>query len=208
MFAAGERFNGLSHLAGFALAIAGLVALVAQLGPAARPWHAVGSLTFALAVLFLYAASIACHASRGRAKRLWERLDHVAIFVLIAGTATPFALSLPSDPWAWGGLVLVWAAAGLGIGRELWHRPAPQRPSVLPYVAVGWLAVAVAVRACRQLPGSVAVLLVAGGCVYTLGTFFYVRSAQLRHAHGIWHLFVLAGTGTHYAAVYGLAGGG
>lgn len=207
MFAVGERFNGLSHLAGFALAIVGLVALVEQLGPVAQVQHAVGTITFALAVLFLYAASTACHASRGRAKRLWERLDHVAIFVLIAGTATPFALRFPSDPWAWVGLVLVWGAACVGIANEL-RRTHAQRPSVLPYVTVGWLAVAVAFRACQQLPGSATLLLVAGGMIYTAGTFFYVRSAQLRHAHGIWHLFVLLGTTTHYAAVYGLASRG
>lgn len=200
MLEPGERFNTLTHLAGFALGLVGLIALLVLRGDQRSALLSAGTLVFALAVLFLFAASTLCHASHGAAKRLWQRLDHVAIFVLIAGTATPFALVLPLDAWGLVGLVTIWAVASAGVLKELWRRD-QARPSVLVYVAVGWLAVAVAFRACLELPMLASVLLIAGGLVYTAGTLFYLNPRGLQHAHGIWHLFVLAGVATHYAAV-------
>ncbi|RYF79090.1 MAG: hemolysin III family protein [Comamonadaceae bacterium] len=201
----GERFNTLSHLAGFVLGVVGLIALVAQFSGQAPSLHATGALVFALAVLFLYAASTLCHCSLGASKVQWQRMDHAAIFVLIAGTATPFALRFPDDVWSWVGLAGVWALAAVGVAQAL-GRKAGAAPSVAMYVAVGWIAVAVAFHACLQLPAAASALLIAGGLIYTAGTVFYVNPRGLRHAHGIWHLFVLLGTGTHYAAVVAVVG--
>lgn len=200
----GERFNTLTHLAGLILAIFGLTLLAAQAIDGGGGAQAAGALIFAVAVALLYAASTLCHWSQGAAKTRWERLDHAAIFLLIAGTVTPFALVSAADVWSMVGLATVWALSASGIAQEM-RRGDQTRPSVLMYVVVGWLAVAVAFRACREMPLSAGVLLLAGGLIYTAGTLFYLNPGGVRHAHGIWHLFVLAGTAAHYAAVVAFA---
>ncbi|MGJ7555439.1 PAQR family membrane homeostasis protein TrhA [Variovorax sp. RB3P1] len=199
----GERLNGYSHLLGLLLALPAAAALLLKTVPTGDPARIAGALVFSLSAVALYAASTLFHSTRGRLKRVWERADHCAIYLLIAGTYTPFALVTLHG--AWGGVLLgiIWGAALFGIWREL--RPArgdaPQKPPLWLYIGMGWLGVLAAVPLAARLDAAGLVWLLVGGVLYTAGTVFYRNRQGFRHAHGAWHLFVLAGTASHYVAV-------
>ena len=198
----GERLNGYSHLLGLLLALPAAVLLLAKTLPTGDPAKIAGSLVFSLSAVALYAASTLFHSTRGRLKRLWECADHCAIYLLIAGTYTPFALVMLEGAWAWVPLLAMWGAAAVGIRRELMAaRGAPVKPSLPLYIGMGWLAIAAAVPLAMQLEGGGLAWLLAGAVLYTAGTVFYRNRRGFRHAHAVWHLFVLAGTVSHYVAV-------
>jgi channel protein (hemolysin III family) len=132
----GERFNGYSHLLGLLLATAGSAALLAKTMPDGDPAKTASALVFAISMMTLYAASTLFHSTRGRVKLFWQRMDHCAIYILIAGSYTPFALVTLQGPWGWALLAAIWSAAILGIGREL--RPTePPKTSLLLYMGMG-----------------------------------------------------------------------
>ncbi len=199
----GERLNGYSHLLGLVLALPAAVLLLVKTVPTGDPARIAGALVFSLSAVALYAASTLFHSTRGRVKRMWERADHCAIYLLIAGTYTPFALVTLQG--VWGGLLLatIWGAALFGIRREL--LPAKdgvsKKPSLPLYIGMGWLGVLAAVPLAARLEGAGLAWLLIGGVLYTAGTVFYRNRQGFRHAHGAWHLFVLAGTASHYVAV-------
>ncbi|MFM9927691.1 hemolysin III family protein [Variovorax sp. H27-G14] len=199
----GERLNSYSHLLGLLLALPATALLLLKTVPTGDPARIAGALVFSLSAVALYAASTLFHSTRGRLKRMWERADHCAIYLLIAGTYTPFALVTLQG--VWGGLLLavIWSAALFGIWREL--RPAtggaPKTPSLWLYIGMGWLGVLAAVPLAARLDAAGLVWLLIGGVLYTAGTVFYRNRQGFRHAHGAWHLFVLAGTASHYVAV-------
>ncbi|WP_062475619.1 PAQR family membrane homeostasis protein TrhA [Variovorax boronicumulans] len=199
----GERLNGYSHLFGLLLALPAAALLLAKTLPTGDPARIAGGLVFSLSAVALYAASTLFHSTRGRSKRLWERADHCAIFLLIAGTYTPFALVTLQGLWGWLLLAAIWSAACFGIWREL--KPASadaaKKPSLPLYIGMGWLGVLAAAPLAAKLHATGLAWLVAGGVLYTVGTVFYRNRRGLRHAHGAWHLFVLAGTTSHYVAV-------
>ncbi len=150
----------------------------------------------------LYAASTLFHSTRGRLKRFWERADHCAIYLLIAGTYTPFALVTLQGLWGWLLLAAVWSAAFFGIGRELLQADsAASKPPLALYIAMGWLGVLAAAPLAARLDVGGLAWLLAGGVLYTVGTVFYRNRRGFRHAHGTWHLFVLAGTASHFISV-------
>lgn len=198
---AGERFNSLSHLAGTALAATGavvLVVLAARLGDA---WKIVAFSIYGAMLVLLYAASTAYHSARGRAKAVLQKLDHCSIYLLIAGSYTPFALVSLRGPWGWALLGTVWALALVGIVQELcWARGARVLSLVL-YVAMGWLALVAVVPLWRALTPTGFAWLAAGGAVYTLGIVFYAADQRIPHGHGVWHLFVLGGSACHFVTV-------
>lgn len=198
---AGERFNSLSHLAGAALAATGavvLVVLAARLGDA---WKIVAFSIYGAMLVLLYAASTAYHSARGRAKAVLQKLDHCSIYLLIAGSYTPFALVSLRGPWGWALLGTVWALALVGIVQELcWARGARVLSLVL-YVAMGWLALVAVVPLWRALTPTGFAWLAAGGAVYTLGIVFYAADQRIPHGHGVWHLFVLGGSACHFVTV-------
>jgi hemolysin III len=200
----GERLNGYSHLFGLLLALSAAAALLAKTVPTGDPARIAGALVFSLSAVALYAASTLFHSTRGRRKRMWERADHCAIYLLIAGTYTPFALVTLQGPW--GGLLLatIWGVALFGIRRELAPQAeggTPKKPSLPLYIGMGWLGVLAAVPLAARLDAAGLAWLLAGGVLYTAGTVFYRNRWGYRHAHGAWHLFVLAGTASHYVAV-------
>jgi hemolysin III len=161
----------------------------------------VGALVFALSCVALYAASTLFHGTRGLAKLRWQRVDHSAIYLLIAGSYTPFALVTLQGTWGWMLLAAVWAAAFFGIWREL--RSTAARPSLALYIGMGWVGVAAVAPLVARLEAAGLIWLLLGAVLYTTGTIFYVNRAGYRHAHGMWHLFVLGGTASHYAAIAG-----
>jgi len=196
----GERFNGYSHLLGFVLALLGSGYLLGRTlgdGDAARAFSA---LVFSGAMLAMYGASTLCHSIRGPAKRLWQRADHCAIYLLIAGTYTPVALVTLEGPVGWTLFCVVWAAAITGVAHELRDREGVQ-PSPAIYVGMGWLGIVAAAPIAQRMDASALAWLVGGAVLYTAGTVFYRNRHGVRHAHGTWHLFVLAGTACHYVAI-------
>lgn len=203
MMQPGERFNGYSHLAGLVVAGVGGAVLLAGTLAQGSVLKTVAALVFALSVLALYAASTLFHGSRGhRIKRFWQQADHCAIYLLIAGTCTPFVLLELQGAARWALLCVLWGAAGAGVRREL--RPElAGKPSLGLYIAMGWLCMAAAVPLAARLQPAAVAWLVAGAVLYSAGTVFYRNRGGMRHAHGLWHLFVLGGTASHYIAVAG-----
>jgi hemolysin III len=198
----GERLNGYSHLLGLVLALVATVLFLAKTLPTGDAARIAGALVFSLSAVALYAASTLFHSTRGRLKRFWERADHCAIYLLIAGTYTPFALVTLQGAWGWVLMVAVWGAAFFGIGRELLQGDgAASKPPLALYIAMGWLGVLAAAPLAARLDVGGLAWLLAGGVLYTVGTVFYRNRRGFRHAHGTWHLFVLAGTASHFISV-------
>ncbi|HEX5286825.1 MAG TPA: hemolysin III family protein [Polaromonas sp.] len=197
----GERFNSISHLVGAALAIAGaalLVVLAARLGD---PWKIVSFSVYGTMLVALYVFSTLYHSVRGRAKDVLRKFDHCSIYLLIAGSYTPFTLVSLRGAWGWSLLGVVWGLALFGILQEIWLAKGARVLSLVIYVLMGWLAlVAVSPLWAALTPAGFA-WLVAGGACYTIGIFFYATDHKLRHGHGLWHLFVLAGSICHFFTV-------
>ncbi|HUH59845.1 MAG TPA: hemolysin III family protein [Candidimonas sp.] len=197
----GERFNSISHLTGAALATIGAVVLVVVAARLGDPWKVVSFSVYGIMLLALYLSSTLYHSLRGRAKKIWCKFDHCAIYLLIAGSYTPFALVSLRGAWGWSLFGAVWALAIFGIVQEIWLAKGKRILSLLIYVVMGWLAVIAAAPLVEALSWEGFLWLAAGGLVYTVGIIFYVFDEKWRHAHGVWHLFVLGGSACHYFAV-------
>jgi len=153
--------------------------------------------------VLLYAASTLYHGVyHPRAKRVLQQLDHAAIFLLIAGSYTPFALVTLRGGWGWTLLALVWGLAVLGIALQLARRSKVSRPLVPIYLVMGWLAVIAIGPLVRSMHSEGLVLLFLGGIAYTLGVVFFAWR-RLPYNHAVWHLFVLAGSACHFSCVLG-----
>ena len=197
----GERFNGISHLIGAVLALAGLVVLVVVAARQGDAWKIVSFSLYGATLFLLYGFSTLYHSLRGRAKTIFRRFDHLAIYLLIAGTYTPFTLVTLRGVWGWSLFGAVWGLAVVGMALEYLPRRGARILPVVIYLGMGWLAL-IALRPLLQaLPLAGFVWLLAGGLFYTIGVLFYALDKRLRHAHGVWHLFVLAGSASHYFAI-------
>ncbi|GAA4404556.1 hypothetical protein GCM10011450_01340 [Advenella faeciporci] len=197
----GERFNSISHLAGAGLAVVGAVLLIVLGAQAGDPWKIVGFSIYGAMLLFLYLASTLYHSLRGRAKQIWCKFDHCSIYLLIAGSYTPFALVSLRGAWGWTLFGVVWGLAVLGIVQEIWLASGKRVFSMLLYVLMGWLAIIALFPLMEALGRDGFLWLLAGGVAYTAGILFYANDSRWPHAHGIWHLFVLAGSGIHYVTM-------
>ena len=197
----GERFNGLTHLSGALLALAGTVVLIVLASLQADPWKIVSFSIYGATLFFLYLSSTLYHSTRGRAKDICRKLDHSAIYLLIAGSYTPFALVTLNGPWGWSLFGIVWGLALLGIVQELWLARGARKLSLAIYLLMGWVSVVAVVPLVEALSWAGFAWLVAGGVTYTAGVVFYLFDDRFRHFHGIWHLFVLAGSAIHYVAI-------
>ena len=195
---AGERFNSISHLVGTVLALVGASVLITQSALQADPWKIVAFSVYGAMLFALYLASTLYHALRGRAKAVFKKIDHCSIYLLIAGSYTPFALVSLRGPWGWSLLGAVWTLAVLGIVQEIWLARGERVLSLVIYVLMGWLALVAVVPLWQALTPAGFAWLAAGGACYTLGIVFYATDHKLRHGHGIWHLFVLAGSTCHF----------
>ncbi len=202
----GERFNSFTHLAGATLAAAGCAALVVSAAAQGDPWKIVGFAIFGAMLVVLYTVSTLYHSLRGRSKTVLRKLDHCAIYLLIAGTYTPFTLVSLRGAWGWTLFGVVWGLAVLGIVQELWLARGARWLSLALYVTMGWVGLVAVAPLLRALGPDGFAWLAAGGALYTLGVIFYLYDEQWRHAHGIWHLFVLGGSTAHFVAVYVFVG--
>ncbi len=198
----GERFNGYTHLLGALLALAGVTFLIVQGVLHGDVWQIVSFAIYGATLMLLFSISTLYHSTRGKAKNVFRKLDHSAIYLLIAGTYTPFTLVTLRGPWGWSLFGVVWGLAILGITQELTLARGQRYPSLAIYVVMGWLAVIGVVPMIHALTWSGFIWVAAGGVVYTLGTVFYFFDEKFKHWHGIWHLFVLGGAVIHYFAIF------
>lgn len=199
----GERFNSITHLAGAIAAAAGLVWLVWSAVQQGNVWKIVSFTLYGSTLLLLYLASTLYHSVRGRPKALLQKLDHFAIYLLIAGSYTPFTLVTLNGVWGWSLFGVVWGLALIGIITDAFSRNQRRIIPMIIYLLMGWLILVAFYPLSQVLPAGGLMWLVVGGLFYTSGIIFYLRDGVMRHAHGIWHLFVLAGSASHYIVVAG-----
>ncbi len=197
----GERFNSISHLIGAVAALAGLVVVVAAAARQGDPWKIVSFSIYGTTLFLLYTISTLYHSLRGRAKRFFHKLDHYSIYFLIAGTYTPFTLVTLRGGWGWTIFGIIWGLVVLGVVLESLPQKGNRVLSLVVYVLMGWLVLVALKPLLQALPGAGFVWLLAGGLFYTGGLVFYVFDEKVRHFHGIWHLFVLAGSVSHYVTI-------
>jgi hemolysin III len=196
-----EVAHAVTHGVGLAAAIAGLVVLVVLAAATRDPWRITACAVYASTLVLLYGASTLYHAlSATRARAVFRVLDHSAIFLLIAGTYTPFALVSLRGPWGWTLFGIVWGLAVLGIVAKAVFGTRWPILSTAVYVGMGWVVIVAVKPLVANVPPGAIAWLVAGGLAYTGGVVFYAWT-RLRYSHAIWHVFVLAGSICHYVAV-------
>ena len=198
----GERFNGYSHLGGTLLAIAAATVLILYGATEGDAWKIVSFSIYGTTLIALFGFSTLYHSTRGMTKRVFRKFDHSAIYLLIAGTYTPFTLVTLRGPWGWSLFGVVWGLAVIGIVQELTVAKGARWISLAIYIVMGWSAVIGVVPMIAALGWQGFTWVAVGGVVYTAGTVFYIFDAKYKHWHGIWHLFVLAGAAIHYAAIF------
>lgn len=198
-----ERANAISHGIGAVLSVAALVLLVVRSSLYGTPWHIVSFAIFGVSLILLYVCSTLLHSARKeRWINLFEIMDHAAIYVLIAGTYTPFLLVTIRSPLGWSLFGVVWGLALAGIIFKLFFFV--KRFNVLStifYIAMGWMIILAFRPLIQQLPEPGVMWLVIGGILYTFGTVFYLWR-KIPYHHAIWHTFVLLGSVSHFISVY------
>jgi hemolysin III len=195
-----EMASGVSHAVGLFCAIAATPLLIVGAVARGDAGDIVGGSVFGASMILLYLASTAFHFSRDpRLRGRLQKLDHAAIYVLIAGTYTPFTLGVLGGPWGWTLFGLVWGAAVVGIATKLIAGVRWPRVSLWAYLIMGWLVVIAIGPLVSRMEAQGLVWLVLGGLAYSAGALFYARPA-LRHSHFVWHLFVMGGSTCHFFA--------
>jgi hemolysin III len=197
----GEKLNAWTHLVGTLLSVAGTITLLVMTVSTGDPWRIVSVSIFGAALILLYSASTLYHSLRGRAKVILRKLDHLSIYLLIAGTYTPFCLITLRGPWGWSLFGVVWSLAIAGMLQEIKPRTEARVLSLVIYATMGWVIVVAIKPLLEHLETAGFLWLAAGGLLYTIGIVFYAFDRRFRHWHGIWHLFVLGGSLTHFIAI-------
>lgn len=195
----GEKFNTVSHLLGAVAAAAGLVVLMVQ--AEGDPWKIVSFSIYGTSLCLMYATSTLYHGLRGEAKRIFRKLDHYAIYLLIAGTYTPFTLVTLRGAWGWSLFSAIWGLAVLGIILDSLPSEGRRILPVIIYLLMGWLVLIALDPLLQALPYAGFLWLMIGGLFYTIGVIFYALGKKLYYAHNVWHLFVLAGSASHYLSI-------
>lgn len=194
-----ERFNSISHLVGAVAAMAGLVVLVVLAARQGDPWRIVSFSIYGATLVLLFSASALYHSFPTHP--LLQKLDHYAIYLLIAGTYTPFTLVTLHGAWGWSIFGTVWGLAVLGIAVDSIHKDGRRWLPVTIYLVMGWVALIALKPLLQALPMAGFMGLLAGGLFYTVGVVFFALGSRFRYFHEIWHLFVLAGGITHYLTI-------
>ncbi|HEY5610825.1 MAG TPA: hemolysin III family protein [Thermoanaerobaculia bacterium] len=198
----GERFNGLSHLVGAILAIAGTAVLIVVSVMQRDPIKIVSFAIYGTMLILVYVASTLYHTLQGTPKAVFRKLDHLSIYLLIAGTYTPFTLAALRDDVGWILFGTVWGLAVVGIVHDL---VATQKARVVPAIlalVMGWLAIFALEPLAHAITPAGLAWVIAGGILYTVGVTFYAMR-RLRYGHSIWHVFVIFGSVAHYVAIVG-----
>jgi len=203
----GEKLNSISHLVGAVLALVGLGALLTVSIQSRDPWQIIGFSVFGVTLVLLYTMSTLYHSFHPRGlKRAFMVFDHVAVYLLIAGTYTPYMLVSLRDGNGWLMLSVVWVLALVGILSEVFlSGPAVKIGQMIIFLGMGWACSFDIHSLATALPDWGFAWLLVGGIFYTVGVIFYVLDLfnKLKHAHGIWHFFVLAGSLCHFISIIG-----
>ena len=197
----GERFNAITHLIGVVLALIGTPVAVTIAAHSGGTMKIAAVSVYCCMLVVLYLSSTLYHSLRGKAKRVFHVFDHCSIYLLIAGTYTPLTLTVLRGPWGWWLFGIVWTLALLGVAKDIFLRGRYRALSVVLYLLMGWMVMAAFGPLQRALPSLGLVLLGAGGIAYTVGVVFFALSKRVAYSHGVWHLFVIAGSVCHYFAV-------
>lgn len=198
----GEKFNTWTHFAGAVLALAGAVVLIVLGALSGDAWKIVSFAIYGTTLVLLYSFSTLYHnAAYGKMKLFLQKLDHNAIYLLIAGSYTPFSLVSLRGGWGWSLFGVVWGLALLGMLQETFFAQKSRRLSLLIYITMGWVAIIALIPLVKVLSLAGFAWVAAGGLTYTFGIIFYLNDEKFKHWHGIWHLFVLAGSVLHYCAI-------
>ena len=197
----GERLNAWTHLIGTLLSISGASILITLAVMMGDPWKIVSVSIFGATLILLYSASTLYHSLRGRAKVILRKLDHLSIYLLIAGTYTPFCLVTLRGAWGWTLFGIVWGLAVIGMLQEIRPRSEARIMSLVIYAVMGWVVVIAIKPLLDHLETAGFAFLAGGGLLYTIGMVFYAFDSRFRHWHGIWHLFVIGGSLAHYLAI-------
>ncbi len=197
-----ETLNSLSHLIGAVAALAGLVVLVVFASFQSDAWKIVSFSIYGTTLFLLYIFSTLYHGLHGRAKAVFQKLDHISIYLLIAGTYTPFTLVSIRGAWGWSIFGVIWGLALIGILVDSFAKKGRRVLPLIIYVFMGWLSL-IAIKPLQDaLSVNGFMWLFAGGLFYTLGIIFYALDDRRHYFHAIWHLFVLAGSICHYITIY------
>ena len=194
----GERFNTITHLIGTIMAVVA-TALIVSLAAGTRA--VIAFTVYGTMMIAMYLSSTLYHSVRGPAKELFHVFDHCAIYLLIAGTYTPFTLLTLRGPVGWWLFAIIWSLAIAGILKDIFFRGRFRVASVVLYLLMGWLVVGALGPLRASLPAAGIAWLAAGGILYTAGIAFYALSKHVSYTHGMWHLCVLGGSACHYVAV-------
>jgi hemolysin III len=205
LFTKGEEIaNAITHGIGALLSLSALVILIVMAALYGSAWHVTGFAIFGATMLILYLSSTLYHAlSKQKVKHLFRKFDHMSIFLLIAGTYTPFCLIVLPGWIGWTILSITWVCALTGIVIKAFHTGKYEKLSTLLYVMMGWLILPVIKLLYDSVSGETFLLLMVGGVFYTAGTYFFLKDHK-KYYHSIWHLFVLAGTISHFFSVISL----
>ncbi|MBI4740107.1 MAG: hemolysin III family protein [Betaproteobacteria bacterium] len=199
----GEKFNAWSHLVGALLALSGAVVLIVLAALGGDALKVVGMSVYGITLVLLYSTSTLYHSLRGRPKIVLRKLDHLSIYLLIAGSYTPFCLITLRGAWGWSLFGIVWSLAVFGMLQEIKPRSEARVLSLVIYAVMGWIVLIAVDPLLLALGGAGFAWLAAGGVLYTAGIVFYAFDERFRHWHGIWHLFVIGGSAMHFVAIIG-----
>lgn len=197
----GERFNSISHLVGASLALVGGAVLVTFAAMSGETDRIVSYSIYALTLFLLYLISTLYHSFPGPAKSVFRVLDHQAIYLLIAGTYTPFAMVALQGSLGWWMLGTIWGLAAVGVVLDGLRRTGPRIASLLLYLLMGWFCVFAMDSFVSALSPASLGWLIAGGIFYTTGIVFFILDNWYPWCHGVWHLFVIAGSASHYFSI-------
>src|SRR3990167_7320902 len=196
-----ERFNAWTHLVGAVLAFIGALWLLVLASLDGEPMKIVSVAIYGATLLLLYSVSTIYHSVQGRAKVIMRKIDHLSIYLLIAGSYTPFCLVTLRGPWGWSLFAVVWVLALIGMLQEIKPRSEARVLSLVIYALMGWIVLVAVKPLIAALSAAGFAWLAAGGVLYTVGIIFFAYDSRFRHWHGIWHLFVMAGSLLHFVAI-------
>jgi len=199
----GERFNSYTHLTGAILSVVGFFVLLYLAITKGDAWKITSFAIYGASLVMLYTFSTLYHSVQGKLKNVFRKLDHVSIYLLIAGTYTPFTLVTLRGDIGWTMFAIIWGLATLGIIIDLIPSKGHRILPLIIYLLMGWLVILIVDPLMEHLSTTGFYWLIAGGMFYTFGVIFYVLDYRHRLSHGIWHLFVLAGSLSHFISIAG-----
>jgi len=198
----GEKFNSITHLVAAAITLSAVTVLIVMASYKGDPWKIVSFSIYGFSLFSLYMVSTFYHSFKGNLKKFFRRLDHYSIYLLIAGTYTPFTLVSLRGPWGWVLFGTIWGLAIGGIVYEVTVHKGPRVIPVLLYILMGWLIMVGIKPLSLAIPPVGLVTLIMGGVFYTVGVLFFMLDNKRYHFHGIWHLMVIAGSVFHYLTIF------